>query len=608
MLYSAVMVPWSISFAMHDSCTEPGAATEGCMPSALHSMDIGVDVVFWLDLALGFRTGFLDEHGDAVLRPGRVAWEYARSHFLVDLVSVFPFEPLAKAVLAGSARSNTLVLRLLKLPRLLRISRLLKKMDTLAAADGFRIAKLALAFLILGHWVGCLWYFLGHWQMEHRGYRNALTGDQTWIEGFPAAAAGNASLAYVASDLRTKYTAALYWTMTTMATVGYGDIVPLTNAERAFACVVELLGAVCTALVFGNVALLVQGLDGAGARLRDRLDTLAEFASRHELPPALAGRLRGALAHAAAAHGGLDPAACLAELPAGLRGEVLDHLQAGALPLCRLFTASPRPALQALALRLRPLLLLPADAAFRAGDLGRSLYLLSRGRLQLTLIAPGDELVDGASDDVPAQPAPLALLGRGDCFGEQEALFPWPFAGGVPGLPPRRACAAVAVTHVEAHALETGALGEVLSDYPELAGALRGAALDLATALALQLRAAGAHAAAAAVEANAGLGAAQPAASALAPASAAEAEAGLAALLTWQAGADAALHRQLAALEAANAVVRAKLALLSERQAAQGCRPTPLPSQRLLALVAARVARARGAYGLAEGGRVSSGV
>ena len=92
---------------------------------------------------------------------------------------------------------------------------------------------------------------------------NQYTGNLAWTQGFPG---GNWS--YASADVRTQYTASLYWTLTTMTTVGYGDIVPLSNYERAFACVVELLGAVCTALVFGNVALLVQGLDGAGAAAR----------------------------------------------------------------------------------------------------------------------------------------------------------------------------------------------------------------------------------------------------------------------------------------------------------------------------------------------------
>jgi hypothetical protein len=34
-LYSAVMVPWSISFQLHDSCDAPGAAHDGCASNTL---------------------------------------------------------------------------------------------------------------------------------------------------------------------------------------------------------------------------------------------------------------------------------------------------------------------------------------------------------------------------------------------------------------------------------------------------------------------------------------------------------------------------------------------------------------------------------------------
>jgi hypothetical protein len=144
-----------------------------------------------------------------------VARQYARSYFLVDFTAVFPFEAVATAVVGASA-GNVMALKLLKLPRLLRIGRLTKKLSALAAADGFRVAKLTLAFLLLGHWVGCMWYFLGRWQVEHDG-ANAFSGALTWTQAFPGR-----GHAYADADVRTKYTAALYWTLTTMTTVGYG--------------------------------------------------------------------------------------------------------------------------------------------------------------------------------------------------------------------------------------------------------------------------------------------------------------------------------------------------------------------------------------------------
>jgi hypothetical protein len=34
-LYSAVMVPWSIAFTLHESCDAPGARHDGCIPASL---------------------------------------------------------------------------------------------------------------------------------------------------------------------------------------------------------------------------------------------------------------------------------------------------------------------------------------------------------------------------------------------------------------------------------------------------------------------------------------------------------------------------------------------------------------------------------------------
>lgn len=128
-----------------------------------------MDVFFWFDLLVCFRTGFLDDHGGAHLGARVVAWRYATTYFLVDLISVFPFDALARAAVGeAAAHRNALTLALFKLSRLLRVGRLTKMLSVLASADGFRVAKLTLAFLILGHWVGCMWFFLARWQVENK--------------------------------------------------------------------------------------------------------------------------------------------------------------------------------------------------------------------------------------------------------------------------------------------------------------------------------------------------------------------------------------------------------------------------------------------------------
>ena len=44
-----------------------------------------------------------------------------------------------------------------------------------------------------------------------------------------------------------QYLYSVYWALTTLTTVGYGDIIPANNAERAYALLALLIGA----LVFG---------------------------------------------------------------------------------------------------------------------------------------------------------------------------------------------------------------------------------------------------------------------------------------------------------------------------------------------------------------------
>ena len=56
----------------------------------------------------------------------------------------------------------------------------------------------------------------------------------------------------------TIYLAAAYWSLTTVATIGFGDILPVTNAERAIMLLVQITGVLFFGILLGSITSLLQ--------------------------------------------------------------------------------------------------------------------------------------------------------------------------------------------------------------------------------------------------------------------------------------------------------------------------------------------------------------
>jgi len=71
---------------------------------------------------------------------------------------------------------------------------------------------------------------------------------------------------------RSSYLAAAYSSMTTMSTVGWGDITPTTDIERVYTMFAMLTGGVYYGVAMGTLVSMVESSDLRKNTFHDRMD------------------------------------------------------------------------------------------------------------------------------------------------------------------------------------------------------------------------------------------------------------------------------------------------------------------------------------------------
>ncbi|CAM9551032.1 unnamed protein product, partial [Hapterophycus canaliculatus] len=163
---------------------------------------------------------------------------------------------------------NSTVFRSLKLVKVVRMVRLLRLFRLFKMARFrllteefmelndvlFRGLKLVLTLALLGHFFGCFWSFVS--LSEESEGDDVGGGSSTWWE----------KLGLQRDDLTGRYIASIYWAFTTMTTVGYGDVVPVADQERAYATIIMVIGATVFGYIVGSVSALASNPNGSQAR------------------------------------------------------------------------------------------------------------------------------------------------------------------------------------------------------------------------------------------------------------------------------------------------------------------------------------------------------
>ena len=259
-VYSLIEVPYRIGFLAPSQSD--------------NNYDYLVDIIFFIDIVLTFNTTFIDTNTDILItsRP-IIASQYLKFWFWLDLLSTVPFDFFVRiSTNSSSLRSGSLgalkLFRILRLTRLTKLYRIVKSQSFEKFLEATNISPKIISFTILiaqiflfAHIVACFWYYIstpfvtGYYDTNDFRTGSNINGENYVYSYNSTGITWVINTGLQNADTTTKYIASLYWTMNTLLSIGYGDIVPVSTNERLYALTVMLLGG----LMFGAIVAKVKG-------------------------------------------------------------------------------------------------------------------------------------------------------------------------------------------------------------------------------------------------------------------------------------------------------------------------------------------------------------
>jgi len=260
-------------------------------------------IFFLVDLLVSLLTGYRHPgNGNLVVDPWRCFLNYAAGWLIFDALIAFPFQWVVDVGTSG--RSPFASLRVFRYARLIKVVRMTKiiaqaskaTLDACQSSVSFHVSKglvrLCISALLPCHLSACFWYALGI-AAYHAG------GD-CWLDNLPAEqkltlpAPDQHIHGQVASEM---YQVCVYFVLTTMTTVGYGDLGPRNVNERLFAMGLLVQCMVVFSTFLGVLNSVLVDMYSESSYARQQLIKLIRYLHWRKVPATLRASIVAHMQH-----------------------------------------------------------------------------------------------------------------------------------------------------------------------------------------------------------------------------------------------------------------------------------------------------------------------
>lgn len=395
---STLKIVWDwtvIMFVLYNCVICPFQVTFPLQMQALDYVDYLTNGILLFDVLVSFRTAYCDHWNNIIATQRLVVIRYISGRFWLDMIGSLPFSIIAHTFLHVDAGVGVDFVECLSIIRIGRVFTSPRLAGPFFSKPHMRILVLMGVFTLTAHWVGLLFYYVGtHQSLDgERGEVYTIS----WVEKARLSEA----------DIFARYITALYWAMTTMVTVGYGDISANTPYERLLNIPVMIMSTLLYAAIFGNVSYAVESMSSTFRRYQGKMDKIAEFAALFQLPTDLTFKLYGYTEEIFHQNKGFDLEDMLGNLPRSVRADILIFLHPRIMETVPLFDGVTENFVEAMILKLKFMVCLSDDYVFRQHDMSKEMYLLRTGIVEVEVEGKGV----------------VGDLGQGSHFGEIGMLL-----------------------------------------------------------------------------------------------------------------------------------------------------------------------------------------
>jgi len=187
-----------------------------------------------------------------------------------------------------------------------------------------------------------------------------------------------------------QYATCLYWAITTMITVGYGDIVPNTAAEKICVTFCMLGSCVMFAYIVGSIGNLITRTTELEDKMRLQMVNINRFLAFRKIPREIRNKIRKYLEYTMKEkqkqH--VDEAEVMTLLSTPLKDELNIFFNGSFLYKCSTFSEFPIDFLSYLTFFLQSEHFSIGDSIFEEDDMSSKMYFIVKGKVIIYQLKP----------------------------------------------------------------------------------------------------------------------------------------------------------------------------------------------------------------------------